>query len=79
MGGSCQSSFQQEIRVVRYILVSEPVFCFKRKMASLETNISISPEMENTSESSITIQNLMLEVEELKRAKELTEVKLVMY
>ena len=48
-------------------------------MTSLETNISISPEMENTSESSITIQNLMLEVEELKRAKERTEVKLVMY
>jgi hypothetical protein len=47
-------------------------------MASLETNVSVSLEMENTLENSITIQNLMLEVEELKRAKERTEVKLAM-
>ena len=78
LGGSCQSNFQREITVIRYILVSERVFSFKRKMASLETYVSVSPEMENTLENSITIQNLMLEVEELKRAKERTKVKLAM-
>ena len=47
-------------------------------MASLETNVSVTPYMENTLENSITIENLMLEMEELKRAKGHTEVKLVM-
>ena len=46
-------------------------------MASFETNVSVSPEMENTLENNRTFQNLMLKVEELKRAKERTEVKLV--
>ena len=78
MGGSCLSNFQREIRVVSLHLVSEPVFSLKRKMASLETNVSVSPEMENTLENSITIQNLMLEIEELKWAKERSEVKLAM-
>ena len=47
-------------------------------MASLETNVSIFPETKNALENSITIQNLMLKMEELKRAKECTEVKLAM-
>ena len=47
-------------------------------MASLETNVSVTPEMENTLENSITIQTLILEMKELKRAKERTEVKLAM-
>ena len=46
-------------------------------MASFETNVSVSPEMENTLENNRTFQNLMLKVEGLKRAKERTEVKLV--
>ena len=29
LGGSCQSNFQREIKVCRYIFVSEPVFSFK--------------------------------------------------
>ena len=62
----------------RYILASKQVFIFKRKMASFETNLSVSLEMENKLENSISIQNLMLEMEELKRAKERTEVKLAM-
>jgi hypothetical protein len=77
LGGSCLSNFQREI-VVSLHLVSEPVFSLKRKMASFETNVSVSPEMENTLENSITIQNLMPEIEELKRAKERSEVKLAM-
>jgi hypothetical protein len=49
-------------------------------MASLETNVLVSSkmEMENTLEHSITIKNIMLKMEELKRAKERTEVKLAM-
>jgi hypothetical protein len=47
-------------------------------MASLETNASVSPEMENTLENNITIQNIMLQIEELKRTKVRSEVKLAM-
>jgi hypothetical protein len=47
-------------------------------MTSLETNVLVSPEMESTFENSIIVQNLMLEMEELKRAKERMEVKLAM-
>ena len=45
-------------------------------MASLERNVSVTAEMENTLENSINIQNLILDMEELKRAKERTKVKL---
>ena len=40
-------------------------------MASFETNVSITPQMENTLENS---KNLILEMEALKQAKECTEV-----
>ena len=70
-------TFDEKIEF-RYILVSEQVLSFKTKMTSRETNDSISPKMENTLDNSITIQNLMLEVEELKRAKEHMEVNLAM-
>ena len=53
-------------------------FSFKRKMASLETNVSVASKIESTLENNITIQNLVLEMEELKRAKERTEVTLAM-
>lgn len=45
-------------------------------MASLETNVSITKEMKNMLENSITIQNLILEMEELKKAKKRNKVKL---
>ena len=45
-------------------------------MTSLERNVSVTAEMENTLENSINIQNLILDMEELKRAKERTKVKL---
>ena len=47
-------------------------------MTSLETYVSVTQKMENTLENSIMIQNFILEMEELKRAKECTEVKLAM-
>jgi hypothetical protein len=67
----------KEIRVFHYILVSAPVSSFKRKMTFVEENVSVSPKIKNMIENNITIHNLMLEVEDLKRENELTEVKLV--
>ena len=46
-------------------------------MVDLKTIASVTPKMENALENSITIQNLTLEIEELKKAKERNEVKLV--
>ncbi len=69
--------FPQRIRVLLHFGIRAG-FSFKRKMASRETNDSVTPEMENTLENSITIQNLVLEIEELKRAKERSDVKLAM-
>ena len=45
-------------------------------MTTFETNVLVSPEMENTLDNSITIHNLMLEMEKLKRAKEHSEAML---
>ena len=46
-------------------------------MASLEMNVST--EMENTLENTTTIQNLILKMEELEKAKEHNEVKLAIF
>ena len=45
-------------------------------MRAFETNVSVTLKMENTLENRITIQNLMPEVEESKRAKEHNEATL---
>ena len=49
---------------------------FKRKMADLEANASVTPKMENALENSISIENLILETEELKKEKERNQMKL---
>ena len=46
-------------------------------MIDLETNASVTPCIENALDYNITNQNLILEIEELKKAKERNEVKLV--
>ena len=51
-------NFQQGIGVP-YIIYIRASFSFKRKMASLEMNVSITLEMENTLENSITIEHLI--------------------
>ena len=50
-------------------MVSKRGFISKKKMASLETNVSEFLEVENTLDNSITIENLILDMEELKRLK----------
>jgi len=50
-------------------------FILKIKMASLETNVSITSKMENVLEHSITLQNLILESENFKKVKERNEVR----
>ena len=75
LGGSWQRNFQQ--RIERFVTFGiKACFSFKTKMASLKMNVSVTPKMKNTLENSITIQNRILEMEELKKAKEHNEVKL---
>ena len=45
-------------------------------MTTFETNVLVSSQMDNMLENNITIQNLMLEMEKLKRAKEHSEATL---
>ena len=68
-------NFQQRIKVLLHFGIRVG-FSFKKKMASLETNVSVNLEMEIMLKNSVTIQNLILEMEELKRAMKRIEVKL---
>ena len=47
-------------------------------MASLERNVSVTPKTKIALENSVTIQNLIMEMEELKKAKERNEMKLAL-
>ena len=68
MVGFMPKKSQQRIKVLLHFGIRAS-FIFKTRMTSFETNISVTQEMENTLENDIIIQNLILEMEELKRPR----------